>query len=562
MIPSLTSSSAYVHLAASSQSDPSVSPEMDDDEPLSTSTIAPLPDLPPFPLRSTVDATPTAVQALLEKFEASKTASGKPVAIVSGGSLSGYATSLVLVKQGFNVLVVEKRGAYSRQNLINLKRDAVFSLARLAPDGGISGDIPMVDGFVRTMCNHERQTYAKFKFEHDGTAFKPQLQRQHVFMDWMAPSDGLPARLPQLKRAICGISPYLDVHDPDSATRDIAQHERDATTSASHLDPVFPDSPIIGSMRLNDWRLGSPERMCAGTLVFTNLMHLEKSLNDYCAAQPGIDILHAEVHLQESSAADDRFIPVLKIDEESICPNFPVDLICIAEGAHSVNRAVIGGAAAEVDPDECWRQGIYVQPSNGAQCRGDFMIVETRHAPHLITVVEYAERAHQSLANISICTRTDEKLSEATMRAGLECAQTHILAQGATAFRVDETTRQFESGEINVKLLRAKVAGKGNVVIVGDAAAAGSPAGAIGASFAVSAYPEAVERLVAHPQFGGSNGVIPKALLDTYNKETSRIADAAHERQSAIMRSAGAYTPETGTALARQIAKARFGKLE
>ncbi|VVE25012.1 hypothetical protein [Pandoraea commovens] len=561
MISALTSSSAYAHLAASSQPAPSMAPEIDD-EPLSASTMPPPPELPPFPLTSTVDATPAAVQALLAKFEASKSASGKPVAIVSGGSLSGYATSLALVKQGFNVLVVEKRGTYSRQNLISLKQDAVFSLARLAPDRGVTGDIPAVNGIVRTMCNHERQTYARFKIEHDGTAFKPQLQRQHVLMDWMAPSDGLPARLPQLKRAICGISAYLDVHDPRSNTRDIAQHERAATTSASHLDPVFPDSPIIGSMSLNDWRLGPPERMCAETLVFTNLMHLETSLNDYCATQPGIDILHAEVHLQESSDAHDSFIPVLKIGEESICPNFPVDLICIAEGAHSANRAVIGGAAAVVDPDECWHQGIYVQPSSGAPCRGDFMVIETRHAPHLITVIEYAERAHQSLANISICTRTDDKPSEATVCAELECAQAHILARGITTFRVGEATRQFESGEIIVKLSRTKVAGKGNVVIVGDAAAAGSPAGATGASFAVSAYPEAVERLVAHPQFSGSNGVIPKALLDTYNKETSRIADVAHERQSALMRSAGAYTPETGTALARQIAKARFGKLE
>ncbi|AKC69765.1 hypothetical protein [Pandoraea oxalativorans] len=561
MIPALASSSTYAHLVATSQPAPGVSSEVGD-EPLSASTTTPPPELPPFPLISTVDATPAAVQALLAKFEASKTVSGTPVAIVSGGSLSGYATSLILVKQGFNVLVVEKRGAYSRQNIVNLKQDAVFSLARLAPDRGVAGNMPTVDGIARTIRNNERQTVTEIRIERDGMALRRQLQKHCRFMEWMAPSDGLPARLPQLKRPIGGVSAYLDVHEPSSTRRIIAQHEREATISSPYLDPAFPDDQFIGSTDLNDWRLGPPERMRTETLVLTSLMDLERSLNDYCAAQPGIDIVHAEVHLQENRSADDRFIPVLKIGEESIRPNFPIDLICIAEGAHSANREVIGGAPAAVDPNESWHQSVYVQPTTGAYRPDNFDVIDVRHDPFRITVVDYVEQPRQSVALVSVCTPADARPNEAAMRAELACAQAHIVARRTTPFQVGEATRQFASGEINVKLMRAKIAGKGNAVIVGDAAACGSPAGATGASFAVSAYPEAIERLVTHPQFGGSNGVIPKALMATYNEEISRIADVAHGRQSTIMRSMGAYSPETGTNLARQIAKARFGRLE
>lgn len=561
MIPALTSSFTYVHPATSLEPNPNMPPDAEDEEPLSTLPIAPPPTLPPFPLTSTVDATPAAVQALSAKFEACKTASGKPVAIVSGGSLSGYATPLVLVKQGFNVLVVEKRAAYSRQNIVNLKQDAVFSLARLAPDGGVAGDMPTVDGIVRTIRNNERQTVTEIRIEPDGAARRRQPQKHHRFMEWMAPSDGLPARLPQLKRPVGGVSAYLDAQEPSSTERNIAQHERDATISAPYLDLAFPDDQFIGAMSLEDWQLGSPERMRTDTLVLTSLMDLEKSLNDYCAAQPGIDILHAEVHLEENGAADDRFIPVLKIGEESIRPNFPVDLICIAEGAHSVNRNIIGGAPAAVDPNESWHQSVYVQPTTGEYRPGNFDVIDARHDPFRITVVDYVEQRHQSVALVSVCTPADAKLDEAAMRAEQACAQAHIVARRATPFQVSEATRQFASSEINVKLMRAKIAGKWNAVIVGDAAAFGSPAGATGASFALSAYPEAIERLVTHPQFGGSNGMIPKDLLAKYNREISFIADIAHGRQSALMRAIGAYSPDTGKALAQQIAKARFGKL-
>jgi hypothetical protein len=78
----------------------------------STSPTTPAAKRTPFPLKTTVDATPAAVRALFTKFQLDKAASGKPVAVVSGGSVSGYATALALAKKGFSVLVVEKRDGY------------------------------------------------------------------------------------------------------------------------------------------------------------------------------------------------------------------------------------------------------------------------------------------------------------------------------------------------------------------------------------------------------------------------------------------------------------------
>jgi len=189
-------------------------------------------------------------------------------------------------------------------------------------------------------------------------------------------------------------------------------------------------------------------------------------------------------------------------------------------------------------------------------------MVDVGHDPLALTVTQYIEQGHQSLTNISVYAPTDAKPGAEATRAKLESAQAHLDAGGATALRVNKDTRQFDSGEIDVQLLRAKVPVKGNVVLVGDAVASGSPAGGYGASLSLSAYPEAVERLVSHPLFQGSNGVIPEELQKAYNKDVSSIAEVRHGNPNDIMRSIGAYTPDTGANVGRQIAKARFGNLD
>lgn len=516
----------------------------------------------PFPLKTTIDATPHAVRALFSRLQADKVALGKPVAVVSGGSISGYATALALAKKGFNVLVVEKRDGYSRQNVFSLKQDAMFSLARLAPDlpaaPAAAGAQP-AGGLLRTMRDKQLLTVAKGRIERAGNRLNAGLQRHHRFMEWVVSSHGLPAVIPQIRRASGGVSAWLDVAEPTKAG---GAGAKDTTVPTRHLDPAWPDHLPVGAVKPDDWRLGDPDGMNGDNLVFSQVMDLEKGLNDYCAAQPGIEILHAEVHLQDSGAGNDRFVPVLKIAGEAVHPEFAVDLICVAEGSRSPNRDAIGGAPAQIDPNENWHQGNYIHTAKDAPHPGGFEMLDVAHDPLALTVTQYIEQGHQSLANISVYAPTRAKPGEAATRAKLESAQAHIDAGGATALRINEDTRQFDSGEIDVKLLRAKVPVKGNVVLVGDAVASGSPAGGYGASLALSAYPEAVERLVSHPLFQGTNGAIPKQLQETYHRDVSSIAEVRHGRPTDIMRSIGAYTSETGANLARQIAKARFGKLD
>ncbi|MFM0069258.1 FAD-dependent oxidoreductase [Paraburkholderia aspalathi] len=509
-------------------------------------------------MKTTVDATPAAVHALFTKFQADKAESGKPVAVVSGGSISGYATALALKEKGFNVLVVEKREDYRRQNVFSLKQDAIFSLARLAPDLPATAGEEHATGLLRAMRDKKLLTVAKNKVERDGMELKLKLHRQHRFMDWVVPSKELPSMIPQMKRTGGGVSAYLDAAEPHPP-RDV--DARDTTIRAAHLDPAWPDHQLVGAVKPDDWQLGDPKEMNADNLVFSQVMDLEKGLNDYCATpQVGINILRADVQLQ-NGGTDDRFVPILKVGDELVHPDFPVDLICVAEGSRSPNRLAIGGDPAEIDPNESWHQGNYIETAKDTPKPGGFEIVEVGHNPLALTVTQYIEQGHQSLTNISVYAPTNNKPGETAARAKLENAQAHIEAGGATALRVNEDTRQFDSGEIDVKLLRAKVPVKGNVVLVGDAVASGSPAGGYGASLSLSAYPEAIGRLVSHPLFQGSNGVLPKELQDAYSKDVSDIAEVRHGRPNDSMRSIGIYAPATGANVGRQIAKARFGKL-
>ncbi|UVA80680.1 hypothetical protein [Pandoraea commovens] len=529
------------------------------EEIVSPPTLLPPVHPTPYPLKVTVEATPAAVRALLSKFGADKTVSDRPVAIVSGGSISGYAAALALARQGFNVLVVEKRDGYSRQNILALKQDAIFSLARLAPDQAVGGAAPTTSGLLRAMRDKQLLTVMKNKIQCNGDMLTRNIQRQHRFMEWVASSDGLPSMLPQLKRTNGGISAYLDAQESKAASDSDKQN---VTIDASYLDLAFPSDELIGAVKPDDWRLGAPEGMRTESLVAAQVMDFETGLNDYCAAQPGIDIVQAEVQLQQGDIGDDRFVPVLKIGGESVRPDFPVDLICIAEGAQSKNQEVIGGALAMVAPNESWRQRNYVQSSKGPRRLGGFEVVDTHSNPFQLTVTGYIEQSDQSLAMVWIYAPTNEKPGEEETRVRMEAAQKHVIAGGAIRLRMDEGTRQFYSGDIDVKLLSANVAARSNTILVGDAFASGSPIGGYGASMALCTYPEAVERLVSHPLFKGTNGVIPKALLDTYHKHVSSTAEVLHGRASDIMRGYDVYTLETRTALARQIAKARFGKLE
>lgn len=513
-----------------------------------------------YPLNVTVAASAAAVRAVFAEFKADKEASGKPVAVVLGGSISGYATALALAKNNFNVLVVEKRQGYGRQNVFSLKQDAIFSLARLAPDRQAAPGAAPSGGLLRTMLENKLLTTDRNKIERTGKGLERMPQKQHRFMNWLVPTDGLPSRIPQMKRKTEGISAYLDV-DEARADADTGWASTPASGRADYLDPAWPDKQAVSAANPDDWRLGDVKGMSADNLVFSQVMDLEKGLHDYCAGQPGIRIVRGEVELRDNGAGTDTFVPLVLIGGESVQPDFPVDLICVAEGARSPNREVIGGKPAQIDPNESWRQGNYVQTGHAAPQPSGFEMVDAGHDPLALTVTQYIEQANQSLVNISVYAPADSKSGEKATRAKLEQAQEHLVAGGATSLQVDEDTRQFDSGEIDVKLLRAKVAVKGNVVLVGDAVASGSPAGGYGASLSLSAYPEAVERLVTNPLFRGSNGAVPKQLQEAYRKDVANIAEVRHGRPNDIMRGIGAYSAETGEQVGQQIAKARFQRL-
>lgn len=186
---------------------------------------------------------------------------------------------------------------------------------------------------------------------------------------------------------------------------------------------------------------------------------------------------------------------------------------------------------------ESWYQANFAVPNAG---RHGFFGWVVDAANKQITAVQHMERPDQALINVSLGVPPDQVFDEAAIATALKNAS-HLCKTAGLPVDLSTMEKEFEAKRIDVNLKRAAKPIDGNLIVIGDAAGSGSPAGAFGGSLALSAYPEAVERLVSHPDFNHPEK--HKAAQRVFEAGVAQIVKIRHHEPSKIMNSLGFYAP-------------------
>ncbi|MES2207454.1 MAG: hypothetical protein V4525_11770 [Pseudomonadota bacterium] len=459
----------------------------------STSPLAPISCQRSIIQTNIISAAEALYQVMCD-LNAERQQTGKRIAIVSGGSVSGYSAALMLVAEGFNVILAEKRMRSTRDNVISLKQEALYMLAKLSPNGSLL-----------------RELYAK------------KLITPH-------------------QRAIEDQEGLLRIYDEPTNTL--------LSWLASTSVQVPKDSDAAQPPQFNNWNPEWSSKTYRKNLAHAQIADLEEGLNHYCVNVPGLRIIRSNIQLLPPTKGSTLFIPEFYFEEAKhscLRPDFPIDLICIAEGANSQSRKIIGGEWPVVDPNENWWYGNYMGAPDSLGGFQNFTIIP---AGNIATL--YIEKEEKSLANIGVYFQDSENAENINVKH--QAAQKYLLAAGSP-LNIHQQNRDFDSGPISILLRRARSPIKGNVVLVGDAAASGSPVGGLGASLAMSAYPAALQRLVRDQRFWlDSTNTESNMPVINYLTDLANIADIFHARAAESMGAVGLYSEKTRQELLHQSA--------
>ena len=497
------------------------------------------------PVRTNIDSTPQALDDLFKRLAQENPS--RPVAVISGGGLSGCSTALELANQGYQVVVAEKRETYSRQNVLSLKTDTLLYWASLSPDGGLLRS--MLQNRSITPCTHEI-----VPAPNTATGYATVLNPAIRFLNWLLPPAALPPLIPVRERHAERQAVQQDLAGLcDTVPRPAARPLVEA------LDPAWPANEPVSAVRPDDWQSPPAEFFSSENMVFGQIRDLESTLNEYCLRQPSIHIVRAAIELVREAGDHGDYRPAFVLenapDPQRFVPPRRIALIGLAEGAHSPNREKVGGEMPPVATNESWQQGNYVgSPSN----IGGFNIVDMR--PDTLIVTQHIEQPEQSLVNISVFHPTDQVPHPDTIVDQLHQAQAHV-DTAAAAVAIQEENRVYDSGQIDVYLRMARNPMQHNVVQLGDTAFSGSPVGGYGGSVAGSQFAQLVRDTIQHPLFSSCEPEDRLQLEEFYRKRVADIRDVRSGRASATLRELGVYSPETFAASIRQASAARFGGL-
>lgn len=243
------------------------------------------------------------IQGLFNTLAANKASNPSVrVALVSGGSISGYATALKLRNRGFEVIVSEKRSAYTRENSFILKKEAFFSLANLSPDGSLLRSLLQEQLLDVHTTNIVKKDDARSPLD---LVAKPNTAAR--FIAWFSNKQDL--------RAGALLVP-----------KKVANHQAEA----GHLDLAWPNQEPLQSVKAQDWRYDDLSSMGSENLGLAQFRNLEKGLNAHCVKQAGIHVLNAEVSVQKMQGDVPRYAPSFGVSDadQALQPQFPFDLYC------------------------------------------------------------------------------------------------------------------------------------------------------------------------------------------------------------------------------------------
>lgn len=509
-----------------------------------------------YPLETTVADSPDALRQTLEVLREARI--GKqphPVAVISGGSVSGYAAALKLAALGFNVIVAEQRAHYSRMNMIGLAESAVFSLASLAPDGAL----------LKALIQDRLVTPSRLKLLHQhGVDSRERVDRRYI--DWLIPARRLPVRIPILQA-----SPKHDSYRQDLAGHGDLPAAR-TRCRAAYLDLAWPqNNPRIASAAPEAWKITDITALSGNALVHGLILDIEHGLNRYCAKHPRIHIVHRAVSLAMTGVGHlARFVPTFLSDaceaHSSVTPDFPIDLICIAEGVGSANAAAVGTALPDVRLDEYWDSTLFIG-SAVADCKVGVAILDAdRRLTPRTAVTVFLKHRRQTVCFFAHFTAYDATTRHAvdfdcarmaSRNRGMAIARERMSREGCTG-TLREDGPQIDLGPVDIHIKSAKRPLRANAILIGDAATSGSPVGGSGASLAISAFPVAIARLVSHPLFRETHPKARRVLERAYRRDIADIAECRHDLARTEMRATGGYTKEVGTQIIRHLMHLRF----
>lgn len=508
-----------------------------------------------YPLKVT-HSSATEINSLFSELLKDKLENGKPVAFVSGGSLFGFAAALKLKKQGFNVVVIESRPEYKRKNVIELKEDVIYSLANLAG----SGDLVRYLLDCNLITPHER------RIVQDGKTHVGSMQESKRFFHWVSHQNCVPVKINAKCRNenIETQTRHLDL------AIDTTLDQSELRDKLDYLDLEYGKMEKAVQGAPKDWTHHDFGRISPDNLGLAQIKDLEAGLNAYCVAKAGIYVVRGKTSLDTDPQDTSVYRPRVSLGEEhgfeTVSPDFVSDLIVLAEGASSENAALISGKKlpAQVSTVErIYNRSYRIPPHQTAGFSSITYDMENEAEKQIISVV-CANRPKESLVSVSVWDTQGEKdLSSSEADETKKDADNHyatvedrlferaspliqsVLVEGGLAKSALKGAPYTSSGKIDVRLKRADVPIKGNVVIGGDTAAAGSPIGGLGGSLALTAYPTLIGQLVTHPDFGSKDEKKRSNLEKFFINGINQITDFRHRVPRSVMSRFKYYSPET-----------------
>lgn len=484
----------------------------------STAPAATAPTAPahnPYALQSTV-TTAADMEAVFDRFQAERE-QGKPVALVSGGSLSGYPVAMKLKNLGFNVITAEARAQYTRSNVPALKEEAIHSLAHLSPDGSL----------MNSLLESNQMSMRQSRIVQKDGEMKQVLEPARRFTDWLAPEqtgNPLPPRIPVREEPTQKLPAFIDA-DPNAAKK----HE-----PMEHLALEWPNKEVVQAMDPKDYHHPNMERLSKDTLGIGMIRDLEAGLNKH-AVQQGIEVAHARVALKDEGT---HFTPELNIGGQTVSPKFPVDLIVVAEGK-GANTTVVSPQQNLIKTDESWHQRNYVlEPGLNA---GSSVVADPKDTSTPPLVPIRINRKDDSVLNVAYYARRSEN-GDDVWAQNADRTQATLQAAGSKADANNPDIVEYRSPRIDVDYRRSETLANKNAVLVGDSAGTGSPSAGAGASLAMSIYPEAVEQLVKSPDF--KNPETREKANAVYSENVGKGIDVWQRKTVDVMRKLDLMTSE------------------
>lgn len=513
---------------------------------------------------------------------------GRPTVFISGASINGSMTAAMAREMGANVLMVESREEFSRQNVVALKEEALYTMAMLS-GGGLPGKLQ----------DSHRLSFRQSRIDpgSGGTLIeKPTPDKR--FADWLSPEASAQSRtgrrrdgawIPERTGKRDTMPAIIDPPDTRQAPLwPTLENKQDGTakTTIAGLDLAWPAYEPVKPVPHAEWRYDDLSRISDSSLAISPIKDLEAGLNRFLvgtnpSVQPQqegvqgepheparverpperrgrVDIMRGAVEIVLQESDDGGFyVPRITLpDGKVVLPDFKFDLIHLAEGAQSKNAARIGKMTAKprasLEPraptqedlltvpvtdssqvlshsfGETWFQRNY--QIDGKQKAGSSVVPpQSKGAPLVVPIRANQKQGEMDKTLVNIAYLANESPWEdqaARTRQVLE-------ASGLTPEHgtVDPL---WESNPIGVTWRRHQLPADRNLTIGGDAASSKSPIAGAGASLAASAYPEMIRRLMTSPTFKGTAEDRAK-LNEKYIEQARQVSDVWQDKSVRLM---------------------------